>query len=174
MIPHSARRLNSENDYIKIIYKKMNLETNRTNYGSFKPRNIHEEAKMRSSISRQHNQYEINSKSELDIHDTRSSNDIQLDSPFVENSSTVSTNFSSKNMSKSDYQFSATPTIGTRSETLTDASSSISSKSTVYSMTGTNRIDKMKDGTNKAPKPSTTNSLDSKTTSSTCILNFII
>ena len=150
----------------------MNLEPNRTNYGSFKLRNIHEEAKMRLSIPNQLNQYEINSKSELDTYDTRSRYDNRPDSAVVENSSTVSTNFSSKNMSKSDYQFSATPTLRTRSETLTDAFSSISSKSTVHLMTGTNRIDKMKNKNKTLADNFSKDACD--ITSSTYILNFII
>ena len=76
MIPHSARRLNSETEYVNIIYKKMSLELNRTNFGNINLRNVYEEAKMRSSISRQLNQNENNSKFELDTQDAGSNYNI--------------------------------------------------------------------------------------------------
>ena len=75
-------------------------------------------------------------------------------------------------MSQLDYQFSATPTIGTRSEIPTDVSSQNSSKSTIYPTTGTNSIGKIRDDRNKASKHSTINSSDSRIILSTCKFEF--
>ena len=93
----------------------MNLEPNRTNYGIFKPRKIHEEAKMRSNILKRLNHYEGNTKLEFDAREAESNYDIQKDQisqreHLVENLSLYSTTLPSENkmdtynLNKSKYK----------------------------------------------------------------------
>ena len=108
VIPHSARRFYNENRNMEVIYKKMNIESNRSNYGSFKAKSQTEESKI--SIIRIHQSQADENSIRYNLQTlsrrTRSmsgQNQANENRQKSTHSSSISTFYTSDNKSQSDY-----------------------------------------------------------------------
>ena len=74
MIPHSAKKFNSENEHVTIKFKKMNICCNLSNYGSFKRKSPYEETKIGMSSFNQYKNHDMETEAELETQITSTSN----------------------------------------------------------------------------------------------------
>ena len=108
VIPHSARRFYNENRNMEVIYKKMNIDSNQSNYGSFKAKSQTEESKI--SIIRIHQSQDDENSVRYNLQTlSRRTRPMSGQNQANENrqksvhSSSISTFYTSDNKSQPDY-----------------------------------------------------------------------